>query len=512
MRHQPCYGLILREALRSIEITGFFRYYHYRMSDDSSYLKIVNSLKRRKKRATVADVCADTALPLSTVRELLPKAADEYSGHLQVTQSGEILYNFSNGFTSRYRGLGVFIRKAARKITDTVKTAFVFLFKVWTMVMLIGYFLLFLAIALASVFISVAAQSKSSNNSRRAFYGPNLFSLFWRIWFYSELTKPRYRYGNVTQKKEEKRAMHKSIFSFIFGEDDPNSGWEEKINKAIITYIQSNKGTISLVEYMVFTGENSAEAEKSILSFCSRYGGSPEVTEEGYIVYRFDDLLLRADLKTFSELTPPVMRLKTFSANSKNMNTWFVIINAVNLIFGSYFLYNAVVTGRLITEIQYQSASYLYAFTHYAFWLFTSDPASLIFIFLGIVPFIFSLFFWLIPSCRYFTEKKENNNIKLSNFKRIAFGKIWSSPENIDINQLSTDINECRPENIAEAGDRVIKELGAISDVEIEQTENGKTVYSFKELKDEKHSVEKYRSNIDPSSSQLGKTIFNSAD
>jgi hypothetical protein len=482
------------------------------MNDDNSYLKIVNSLKRRKKSATVADICADTALPLSTVRELLPKAADEYSGHLQVTQSGEILYDFSNGFSSRYRGFGVFIGKAALKIARTVKSAFVFLFKVWTMVMLIGYFLLFLAIALASVFISVAAQSKSSNNNRRAFYGPNLFSLLWRIWFYSELTKPRYGYGNITQKKETKRPMHKAVFSFIFGEDDPNSGWDEKISKAIITYIQSNKGTISLTEYMAFTGENSMEAEKSVLSFCSRYGGSPEVTEEGYIVYRFDELLLRADSKTFSELTPPVMRLKTFSANSKSMNTWFVIINAVNLIFGSYFLYHSTVTGSLTNEIQYQSASYLYAFTHIVFELFTTNPASLIFVVLGIVPFVFSLFFWLIPSCRYFTEKKENSNIKLSNFKRIAFGKIWSSPNNIDINQLSTNINECRPENTTAAGERVIKELGAISNVEVEQNENGKMVYSFKELENERHSVEKYRSGVDPSSSQLGETIFNSAD
>jgi hypothetical protein len=306
--------------------------------------------------------------------------------------------------------------------------------------------------------------------------------------------------------------MHKAIFSFIFGEDDPNSSWEEKISKAVITYIQSNRGTISLAEYMAFTGENSMEAEKSILSFCSKYGGSPEVTEEGYIVYRFDDLLLRADLKTFSELTPPVMRLKTFSANSKSMNTWFVIINTVNLVFGLYFLYNSTVTGTLVTEIQYQTASYLYAFIHLAFEFITTNPASLIFMFLGIIPFLFSLFFWLIPMCRYFKKKKENNNIKLANYKRIAFGKIWSLPNNIDIDKLSANVNECRPENTAVAGEKVIKELGAISKVEVEQTENGKTLYSFNELENEKRSVEKYRNNIALSSSQLGKTIFNSAD
>jgi hypothetical protein len=475
------------------------------MTQDDNYQKVVDSLKRRKKGATVADICAATALSLHEVRELLPKAADEYSGHLKVTQSGEILYYFPDGFSSRYRGLGAWMKKAFGFCKNALKAASVFLFKVWIMVMLVGYFTFFIALALASVILSVAVQSKSSNSSRRnVSFGPNLFSLIWRIWFYSEITRPRYEYGRAARKKTPGRPMHKAIFSFVFGEDDPNKDWEERKNRAVITYLQANRGIISLAEYMAFTGENSIDAEKSILAFCSKYGGSPEVTEDGTVVYRFDELLLRADSGSFAELSPPVKRLKTFSFNSKSMNGWFIVINAVNLIFGSYFLFQSFAAGQ----------SYFYAFTHrfivYFMGTIITEPHNFIRIVLGLTPFLFSFFFWLIPLVRYFSEKRENGEIKLENFKRIAFGKIWSSPANVEISNLITPVPECCPENPAAAGDRAVKELGAISAVEVELNEEGKTLYSFSELENEKRAIEKYRAAIDTKRSKLGDTVFDS--
>jgi len=476
------------------------------------YQKVVSSLKRRKKGATAADVCAATALPLAAVRELLPKAADEYSGHLQVTQSGEILYTFPAGFTSRVRGFRAGLKRFTENFLSAARKALVFLFKVWIMVMLIGYFLLFMALAVASVVISVSAKSSNNKNRRGGDSGFNMFGLIWRMWFYSELTRPRYGYGSVTRKEEPKRPMHKAIFSFVFGEEEPNREWEEKENKAIIEYIQSNRGVISLAEYMAFSGKNSMEAEEAILSFCAKYGGSPEVTDEGTIVYRFDDLLLRADSKKAAELLPPVKRLKIFSSNTKKMNGWFIVINAVNLIFGSYFLYNSFASGLLVTEAQFQGASYLYAFTHLLFQTVTYDPLGLIRIILGVTPLVFSVLFWLIPAIRRFMLEKENENIKLVNFKRLGFSKIWQSPKNVETKNLVPPSAECRPRDIASAQDRVIKDLGAISNPEVELSEDGKTIYTFSELEREKHALEKYRADLDPARLQLGKTVFDSGE
>jgi hypothetical protein len=483
------------------------------MNTSDAYQKITDSLRRRKNGATVADVCAATALPLSTVRELLPKAADEYSGRLQVTQSGEILYHFPDGFKSRYHGIGVWLKKAALKSAVFIKKSLSFLFKVWIMVMLIGYFILFIAIALAGVFLTIAAKSSSSSRKGGGFLGFRLFDLLIRLWFYSELSSPNYGNRSVTRKKKQYQPMHKAIFSFVFGEEDPNRDWQERQDRAIIAYIQANRGVISLGEYMAFTGESSIDAEQTLLAFCSRYAGSPEVTDEGTIVYKFDELLLRADKVKTDELIPPVKRLKTFSGNSKSKNGWFIAINAVNLIFGSYFLYQSNSAGQLLTEIQYQAASTLYSYTHYFLQMVTSDPAGLIRTVLGFTPFIFSFLFWLIPAFRYFLEKDQNEEIKLSNFKRFNFGKIWTSPSKIDAEKFLDAPNaECKPEYLSEAREQVIKDIGAFSVPEIEQNEEGRMIYSFNELENEKRALEKYRAGVDPARSLLGKTIFDSGE
>jgi hypothetical protein len=472
------------------------------------YQKILSALKRKNKGVTTADICAATALPLSTVRELMPKAADEYGGRLQVTQSGEILYAFPQGFTSRYRGAGAAIKRFAGVFSAAARAVLVFLFKAWIMLMLTGYFVLFLGLALASVVLQVAVQSKSSERSRGGvLVGPNLFSLLLRFWLYSELTRPRYG-GSRSGQAKPKRPLHKAIFSFVFGVANPNRDWDERKDKSLIAYIQSNRGVISLAEYMAFSGENSLDAADSILAFCVRFGGSPEVTEEGSIVYRFDELLLRADSQKFAELSPPVKRIKPFSANTKKMNVWFIVINAVNLLFGSYFLYNSFAAG-LLTPETFGQASYLYGFTYVLLdAIGLGNPVSIIKTALGLVPLVFSLFFWLIPAARHFLEVKENENVKKGNFKRFAFNSIWSSPLNIKESRFSPSADVCRPRDITAATDRVIKEIGALSMPEVIMGQDGEALYSFNELEREKQALERYRASIDPGSSSLGKTVF----
>ena len=479
------------------------------MSTDEAYRKVLISLKRRKNGATTADVCAATALPLSTVNELLPKAADEYSGHLKVTSSGEIVYYFPNGFINRYRSFGAVFKRAIGKAADAAKKVLAFLFKVWIMVMLVGYFVLFIAIALASIIIQIAGRS----DSKRGGVSFGLFDILIRIWFYSEITRPRSGYmRNTNKSSRDKRPMHKAIFSFIFGEDDPNKNWEDIKNRAVISFLQANNGVISLAEYMAFSGESGIDAEKNMLSFCSKFEGTPEATEDGTIVYRFEKLLLRSDTNKFDKLIPPVKRLKIFSVNKKSQNGWFVAINAFNLIFGSYFLYQSVTLGHLTNMAQYQGAPAIYAYTHYFLQFIVQEPHNFIKIVLGLIPLLFSFFFWLIPVIRFFMLKNDNKKIKNSNFKRFGFSRILASPEKIEEGDLQPSADECKTENQNMAFDGVIKDIGAISSPEIEITDNGKQVYSFKELEREKQAIEKYRKSIDMSRLQLGETVFDSSD
>ncbi|GHV95101.1 hypothetical protein AGMMS50293_14210 [Spirochaetia bacterium] len=483
-------------------------------NEGEAYRKITAVLKRRRKPATIADITAATALPLSLVRELLPRAADEFSGRLEVTESGEIRYSFPRGFTSRYRGFKAGLKRFGNNFFTFMGAAGSLLFKVWIMVMLIGYFVLFLAIAIGGLFLSVAAQSKNSNGRRQStvYAGSGIFNMIWRLWFYSELTRSYQRYdGRVSRAdKAPSRPMHKAIFSFVFGEADPNRNLAESEHKALIAYIQAHRGVISLPEFMAFTGKNSAEAEEAIIAFCAEFGGSPEATDEGTIVYRFDELLLRDDTQRFAELSPSIQRLRQFSANPKSMNIWFIIINAVNLFFGSYFLYHSFTTGLLYTVEQFQAASFLYGFTYSLFMNFQSNPLPFISIVLGVIPLVFSLLFWLVPALRSHAEKKENDNIRLRNFKRLGFSRIWSRPLQLASGDIEASAEECRPHNLNAAREQVIKEMGAWSVPEVEINSQGATVYSFTELEREKQALEKYRAGVDPARTDLGKTVFDS--
>ncbi|MDR2729510.1 MAG: hypothetical protein LBB81_01260 [Treponema sp.] len=477
----------------------------------NDYEKIVSSLKKRKKAAAIADICASTALPLEKVRELLPKAADEYSGHLQVTEQGEILYSFPDGFSSRYRGFYPALKKVFRACSLGLKKTLVFLFKTWIVFTLIGYFIFFIVLALASVFLSIASKSSDNRRSGSVYFGPNLFGIIWRIWFFSEITKPHYAQTKPVVRKEEKRPMHKAVFSFVFGDDDPNKDFTDDEDKAVIAYIQSNNGVINLTEFMAFKGINSLAAEREIISFCVRFGGSPEVTDEGAIVYRFDWLLMRADTRKFTELSPIIKRLKSFSINPKKSNISFACINAVNLVFGSYFLYHSLNTGLLITELQTQNASYLYAFTHFLLQIFSDNPVSIIMVVLGLVPVIFSIFFWLIPAVRGILLSRENESIKLQNFKRLGYNKIWSSPQKVIIKDFNAPANECKPKSVEQAAEQCIKDIGAYSSPEVTAGEDGQICYSFNELESEKISLNKYRVNLDQNRGLLGKKIYDTS-
>jgi hypothetical protein len=489
-------------------------------TEKAAYRKVAEAFKRRRQGATATDIVAATALPLSTVRELVPLAADEYSARLEVTESGEIRYSFPHGFVSRYRGLKAGFSRFAEKAARAAKVFFSGLFKVWIMVMLVGYFVLFMLIALASFFIAAAARSSSSDNRRGGsggglFFSAHIFDLIIRLWFYSELTKSANRHygfrGNGGVEAPRGQPLHRTIFSFIFGDGDPNKDWDVREKKAFIAYVQAHRGVVSLPEFMILTGLAPQKAEEEMLARCSEFGGSPEVTGEGTLVYRFDELLLRADRedRSFSGASL-IRRLKEFSSNKKNMNVCFGLINAVNLIFGGYFLFNALNTGAVITEAQLHASSFVYGLTYTLSSGFIHNPLPLITIGLGVVPLIFSFFFWLIPGIRYFLEKKENEQIKRDNLKKIGFSRIWSNPQAVQEKEFDSPAKECRPRNMAAARDRIIKDMGAYSIPDVELDGTGAAVYSFKDLRREKDALEQYRASINPQAASLGKTVFDS--
>jgi hypothetical protein len=486
--------------------------------EQKAYRKLVGVLRHKRGRATVADLAAETALPLDMVGDLANAAADEYSGRLEVTQSGEILYSFPRGFISRYRGFRVSLRRAAGKCGRALRTAGTWIFKVWIMVMLAGYFTLFVALSLLLVFVSIAG-SRSNRSSDRDRGGVRLdfsiFSFLMRMWFYSELTRSPYRSCDSRSRNRAyqgrssggKKPLYQAIFSFVFGDGDPNAGWEDREKKTVLAYIQAHNGVITLGEFMILTGKDPSDAQRDISAYCVEFSGSPEVSEEGTLVFRFDKLLPRnPDKRPFSGFSQPFKALRKFSSNSAKMNMFFALINGVNLSFGSYFLFKSFTAGI----IDSRAARGLYDMTFALFEGLGANPVSLIGIGLGLIPAVFSLLFWSIPLLRALYDRKKNKKIQFENLRKEACQLIWEKGGPVREADLSPRSAASRPPDTAKNLDRIIKELGAYSGVDVSANEQGEICYTFTELKREKEAAEQYRASIDISRSALGETVFDS--
>ncbi|MDR2518795.1 MAG: hypothetical protein LBD13_05205 [Spirochaetaceae bacterium] len=468
-------------------------------NDKNPSRAVAEALQKYPGPVTVADITARTGLPLALVQEALPRAADEYGAGLAVTESGEICYSFPRILKSRRRGARVWLRGAAERAFRRIKRAAAALFKVWIMGMLVGYFALFMLIALAALVLSLAASASRRDSGehgeggRGIFFAAGIFDLIIRLWFYSEAAKALgpYDRGGASLREQArgnraKKPLHKGVFSFVFGEGDPDKDWPVQEKQGVMAYLKAHNGVISLPEFMFLTGRPPSEAEGLALSYCAQFGGMPEATAEGTLVYRFDQLLKQAAPAQEAE-GMPLRRLSAFSSNPKNMNIWFCVLNGVNALFGGYFLFSAGAPDP----------SFLYLVAGALASLVTPDTRFILSAGLGAFPLIFSLLFWIIPAARYGLLKKRNQAVARENQRKQGYRAIWDSP-------LAAGAEG------AAAGPAVsiIKEMGAYAPPEAAIDSQGKTVYAFRELEREKEALRAYRSNIDPRSSDLGGIIF----
>ncbi|GJN03372.1 hypothetical protein PR202_ga20809 [Eleusine coracana subsp. coracana] len=110
-----------------------------------------------------------------------------------------------------------------------------------------------------------------------------------------------------SRKRRRNMNFIESVFSFVFGDGDPNDGLEERRWKMIGQYISSNGGVVTAEELAPFLdvpppseevqGMETLDDESFILPVLLRFQGHPEVDEQGNILYRFPSLQRTASSK-----------------------------------------------------------------------------------------------------------------------------------------------------------------------------------------------------------------------
>lgn len=508
---------------KSTEVFGIIVYSQRKVMEKKVYdynpgkvkNQILTALKKRKNASTVADLLSETALPAFQVNETIREIVDEYGGHMKVTASGEVLYYFPQGLRSRYRGPGIAMKRFFQKFLSLSIRVLTFLFKVWIMVMLVGYFILFIALLVfafvASIAVSTASRGEGGGGRGRgrggfgSFYLTTMvFDLFIRLIFYSSLSKAH-------KKRGKKRPLHISVFAYVFGSPNPNANWEEREAQEVIAYIQSHKGTITNTELQTLTGLDSESTQLFMNHLCLKFEGEPKVSENGSLFFQFPSLMMTTDRPRRPESIRGMdKKIIPFSNNKSSTNKWITFFNAVNLIFGTYFFSYSY----LVDQIQATDGfALLYIYTGRLLLNITQNPVPVLGIGLGVVPLLFAFFFYLTPLLRRMKDRRENQRVQERNFRRKIYRKVLERPEELDINTVLPAGKEEAPPNWEEFRQKTIDQLAAEKEGEIAQAE-GKDgvayVYSFPGINREAIDMAEIRRKTDTSTFELGETVFDS--
>ncbi len=259
--------------------------------------KIVQSIEKLDYRVTVGDVAAQAGLELNFAQQGLLALASEAGGHLQVAESGDVVYLFPKNFQGILRNK--YWRLRWQKAWSKIWRVLFYIIRISFGIILIASILL---MAVAIVALIVAANSSNndreggSNRSygggfRGGFFVPHFWfgDIFW--WFdpgYNRRRRQRRR-----QTSNYQMNFLESVFSFLFGDGNPNADLEEHRWQTIGSVIRSQRGAVAGEQIAPYVDKMDQD-EDYMLPVLSRFNGYPEVSPQGEIIYYFPELQVTA--------------------------------------------------------------------------------------------------------------------------------------------------------------------------------------------------------------------------
>jgi flagellar basal body-associated protein FliL len=269
---------------------------------------LLQSIEKLGYRVTVGDVAAKAGLEINTAQQGLLALAAEAGGHLQVADTGEIIYLFPQNFRSillnKYWQLKVkeWLNKIWKAIFYVIRISF-------GIILIISILIMFLAI-MAIIIALMFKDSDSDSGSGDSRININFFptDLFWI--FYPNFNNNYYERKEreiKTEQTAKKINFLEAVFSFLFGDGDPNFNLEQRRWQVIGKVIQNNRGAIiapQIAPYLDSISPSHEENEDYILPVLTRFNGLPKVSDRGDIIYYFPDLQVTAKEKKLSTISP----------------------------------------------------------------------------------------------------------------------------------------------------------------------------------------------------------------
>ncbi len=449
-------------------------------SDPRATAVMLAALRGRGAKLTRADAIVASGLPEDEAGRALTVLLKEYRSHLSATASGELLYEFDPKFARRD---AIPFRERAAAVADGLWRGFSFLFKIAIVATLVGYFALFVAMMVAMLF----ARSSSDRDDDDGGFG--IGPLFW-FWGWDPGPNAYGRRRARAPRTTPRVPFYKRVFAFVFGPDAPKVDPLED-EKRIVAYIRTQRGRIAPVDLVRLMGWSFPRAEEEATQLMVDYGGEPEVTDDGVVVYAFKVLRKTVGGPTGpTEVAAPVwasQRLEPtppLTGNQPGTDALIGIFNGFNLLAPFW------IVPAFEARVHVSLASWQFLFVDF--------------------PLAFSALFFAVPFGRWVKGRVADRARRARNDCRRLLGRIFADADSGQ--RLGARLRE-ELAPTPELGAMLDRELVALGgDVAAEPDARGRVRYTFPRIEQETAALTRVRAAAPADERDAGEVVFSSAD
>jgi len=377
---------------------------------------VMEAVEKLNYRVTIGDVAAQSGLDLNTTQREIVALAAETGGNIQVAESGEIAYKFAPNFRQVLVSRSFWLQ-VKESLKGVWKWVFYGIRISFGILLIVSILIVVLGIIAATIALNSQNRSDNDRNDRRSDRGGGGGGFFWLGGWGNPFGNPAmmfapdyYEPQRIRSRDPDEMGFLESIFSFLFGDGNPNADLDERRWREIATMIRNNNGVVIAEQIAPYLDETSRieNDEYFVIPVLAKFNGFPEVSEEGTLAYKFPELQkVASERKSTNKSAYLQEKIWKFSQAPQGK-----IALAIGL--GVFYLVGALYLGNLLGNPRL-AASLAGGFLGFV-------KAAYVFL-LG-----YAVLFLSTPAVRYFVLQYLNGGISDRNQKRVANAEKLSQP------------------------------------------------------------------------------------